>query len=219
MTVAQMMKRCTSAFHFSSVRCFDVTIFKKNQHQQETLMRLLLTKGGLAAALIIAMPNAGASANDNNRNLAGYPAAAPVSQSGVGARAEIMIPLSSGLPVRREDSWRLEFSAGPQLSWASTRDGRKHHRLAPLMQFSLRSQHSSRFSIAGNDVFTRWAPSISAAERNTGEKGSGITTAGWLGIAFGAAAVVGGVLLLADSETCYTNPIGCDGPNCPPPPC
>lgn len=182
-------------------------------------MIFLRTKEVLAAALIISMTNAGASANDNNRNLAGYPAAAPATQTGVGARAEIMIPLSSGSPVRREDPWRLELSAGPQLSWASTRDGRKHNRLAPLMQFSLRSQHSSRFSIAGNNVFTSWDASVSAAERNTGERGPGITTAGWLGIALGAAAVVGGVLLLTDSETCNSNPIGCDGPNCPPPPC
>jgi len=175
-------------------------------------MIFLRTKGVLAAALIISMPNAVASANDNNRNLAGYPAAAPIAQTGVGARAEIMIPLSSGSLMRRKDSWRLELSAGPQLSWASTHDGRNKHRLAPLMQFSLRSQHSSRFSIAGNDVFTKWAPSVSAAERNMGQKGAGIT---WLGIAVGAAAVVGGVLLLADSESCDS----CTGPNCPPPPC
>jgi hypothetical protein len=126
--------------------------------------------------------------------------------------------LSPGDKARGEEAWRMQLAAGPQLHWKSASDGRTQQQLSPMLQFALKPQHSAKISIAGYSVFTNWDRSVSAAERQGDDsKGSGISTGGWVGIALSTAAAVGGVLLLTDSETCISNPVGCDGPQCPPP--
>jgi hypothetical protein len=173
------------------------------------------------AALIVLTSHAGVSANDNNRNLGLSPGPAPAMQSGVGLNAQIVIPFGAGSTTQRQDPWNLRLSAGPQLTWTAADDGERQRRLSPLLQFSLRPQHSNTFSIAGYNVMTRWAPSVSAAERAEGEaqEGSGMKAAGVFGVLLGAAAGVGVVMLLTGSDSDSCEP--CDpaeGP-CLPQPC
>lgn len=176
-------------------------------------------KSALLATLIVFLPHGAAYASDNNRNLGGYPGPVPALDAGMGMRAEISIPLSQKTSAQRDERWNLKISAGPQMSWTSASDGRKNHRLSPLLQFSLKPQHSSVVSIAGHNLYTHWDRSVSAADRETSGGDSGVSTAGWVGIVLGAAAAVGGVILLSGDDDCVINPIGCDGPQCPPPAC
>jgi hypothetical protein len=173
-------------------------------------------KSTLIAIGILMSSGTAVHANDYDRNLGIYPSSAPSAQTGVAARVQLVIPLSPASTSSREEPWHLKLSAGPQLNWNSARDGTQQ-RFSSFLQFSLRPQHSSRLSIAGHDVFANWDDSVLAAERNAADNDSGISTAGWFGIALGSAAVVGGVLLLSDSDSC--EPCGPGELPCIPQPC
>lgn len=168
-------------------------------------MKIRLTARSALAALIILTSQTSVSATEKNRSLGVRHGAASAPQTGIGANAEIVIQLGSGPRSPQKDRWNLQLSAGPQLSWSATNDSKRQRRLSPLLHFSLRPQHSNKLSIAGHNVFTTRDRSVSAAERANDEQrsaSSGISTAGWVGILLGSAAVVGGIFALSDSEPC-----------------
>lgn len=163
-----------------------------------------IAHSSLTASIILAS-HGSVLANENNRSPGMPHGAASAPQTGIGANVEIVIPLGSGPRSPQKDRWNLQLSAGPQLSWSATNDSKRQRRLSPLLHFSLRPQHSNKLSIAGYNMFTTWDRSVSAAERANDEQrsaSSGISTAGWVGILLGSAAVVGGIFALSDSEPC-----------------
>ncbi len=169
------------------------------------------------AALVISGYASGAVARDRDLHPTAFPGTGSNMQSGVAARAEIIIPLSTGSISRRDDGWRLQLTAGPQLSWTSLNNDRRQ-RFSPLLAFSLKPQHSNTFSVAGYSVFTSWDRSVSAAERTEEEQREGRSVAKWGGIVLGAAAVVGGIVLLSDSDSPSPCPPEPGGPVCLPQP-
>lgn len=169
------------------------------------------------AALVISGHASGAVARDRDLHPTAFPGTGSNMQSGVAARAEIVIPFSSDSTLRREDGWRLQLAAGPQLSWTSLNNDRRQ-RFSPLLAFSLKPQHSNTLSVAGYSVFTSWDRSVSAAERTEEEQREGRSVAKWGGIVLGAAAVVGGIVLLSGSGSSDDCEPEVGGPVCLPEP-
>jgi hypothetical protein len=81
-------------------------------------------KSAVTAVLLSVMPLTSVLAKDS-RSLGSCPGAARAIQSGLGAKAEIVIPLSSSPALQRKAPWRLQVSAGPQLSWTSAIHGKQ----------------------------------------------------------------------------------------------
>jgi hypothetical protein len=133
---------------------------------------------------------------------------------------EIVIPFSNKSKSQRQASWSMQIDAGPELSWNAVKDVKRQRRASSLLQISLQPEHSTKLNIAGHNIFTKWNRSVSASERAEDEQKRGgleISDAGWVGIVLGSAAIVAGILVLSNSDSCND----CDPANgpCLPQPC
>lgn len=131
-----------------------------------------------------------------------------IAERGTAVMAAVSIPLGASRSARTVDR-RVSFDlvAGPSLRLS---DGQ---RLNPSnvingdgVRLSFTPGHSTRLSLNGRSLVTRYAtPQIAAAEGD--ESGTGLGTAGWLGIAGGVILVGLGVTYLAfeDAVDCTEN--------------